>query len=60
MIAPLPQAAYFGIGFAPRSGIFLAQCNREIIAIDVRRKTIAHVARGLCALLTSAAERLPD
>jgi len=59
VIAPLPQAAYFGIGFAPHSGIFLAQCNREIIAIDVRRKTIAHVARGLCALLTCAAERLP-
>ncbi|GEM_PF-2050214 len=60
VIAPLPQAAYFGIGFAPCSGIFLAQCNREIIAIDVRRKTIAHVARGLCALLTSAAERQPN
>jgi hypothetical protein len=59
LLALLPQATYFGIGFAPQSGIFLAQCNREIIAVNLQQKTIAHVTRGLCALLTSDAYRLP-
>jgi hypothetical protein len=59
LLAPLPMATYFGIGFTPASGTFLLQCNREILALELRRKQIGHVARGLCAMLPQDTYRIP-